>query len=278
MIEFNGTKYRVVDAHTHWTSLLSKILKPAFGWLAIGEVIDVSFGIWDSTLKISKSRLEMKRKLYLKGLEYFGIDRAVALPVFPFDAKFMIEMQEYAPHHIIGFSGLLPRQRNTMQKLEKFTRLGCKGLKLHPQFNFFHPKTHQTRIEEIFTYCQEKRIVILMHAGSHYEIRELTEILKKYDELTFILGHMGMGSQTDQSLECAKANPKVTLDMSSQPYFYLINRAIRDPDIGIERVVYGSDFPMLNPRVEQMKILQLPISEEERQLIFAKNLEKIFPF
>ena len=277
MIEHKGIKYRVVDAHTHWTSLLSKLLKPAFGWLAIGEVIDVSFAKWDAILEDSNSNLELKQKLYLQGLDYFGIDRAIALPVFPFDAKFMIETEKYAPDRIIGFAGLLPRLGNRMKKLEQFTKLGFKGLKLHPQFNIFHPKTHQTMMEQILTYCQEKKIVILMHAGSHFEIRELTQILKPYDNLTFILGHMGLGSQADQAIECAKTLPNVILDMSSQPYFSLINQAIHDPDIGVERVVYGSDFPMLNPRVEIMKILQLPISEDEKQMIFAKNIEKIFP-
>jgi len=277
MIEYKGTNYRVVDAHTHWTSLLSKMLKPVFGWLAIGEVIDTSFGSWDETMKKSKSKMEMKMRLYTQGLDYFGIDRAIALPVFPFDAKFMIDTEKFAPDRIIAFSGLLPRLGNRMKKLEEFTKLGCKGLKLHPQFNIFHPKTHQKAIDEIFTYCQEKKIVILMHTGSHYEIRELSEILKHYEELKFILGHMGMGSQTDQSIECAKTNSNVTLDMSSQPYHFLIQRAIRDPDIGIERVVYGSDFPMLNPRVEIMKICELSLSEEERQMVFAKNIEKIFP-
>jgi predicted TIM-barrel fold metal-dependent hydrolase len=276
VIEFQGVKYRIVDAHTHWTKLISKPLKLLLGTLAIGEVVDNTIDRWNDIQKATKSSFECKVQLYLNGLDYFGIDRAILLPVFPFDAKFMINAEKYDPHRIIGFSALLPRKSNRLQKLEEFRKLGCRGLKLHPAFNFFHPKTHHNAIEEIFTYCQDHKIMILIHAGSHYEIRELMDVLRPFDELKLILAHMGMGSQTDQSIECARAFPNVILDMSSQPYFYLINQAVHDPDIGIERVVYGSDFPMLNPRNDLMKICQLPISESERQLIFAGNIEKFF--
>lgn len=65
------------------------------------------------------------------------------------------------------------------------------------------------------------------------------------------------------------------LEMSGNPYTYKFVEAIKDPDIGVERILFGTDTPSLSPRVEIEKVLALPISTEEKRMIFSRNLEKM---
>ena len=49
-------------------------------------------------------------------------------------------------------------------------------------------------------------------------------------------------------------------------------------DVGIERMIFGSDGPhvMLQPYLEQ--VLRLPLTEEERRLILSENAKRIYRF
>ncbi len=79
----------------------------------------------------------------------------------------------------------------------------------------------------------------------------------------------------DQAIDAAKQCPNAYLEMSGGYYPFQFERAVKDPAIGPERVLYGSDLPILHPLVEQEKIFALSISEAERELIFWKNLERL---
>ncbi|MBD3350891.1 MAG: amidohydrolase family protein [Candidatus Lokiarchaeota archaeon] len=277
MIEYDGVQYKVFDAHTHWSPLMSKILRPVLELLSINEILDFAYSNWKRIKKQSSGRRDMKINMYSELLDFYGIDKAVCLPVFGFDVKFSIECEKKYPDKIIGFGGVKPRASN--RKLEKsfefLKESKVKGIKLHAQYNNFNVKLHENELRRVFQFLEEENMVALFHTGSHFDIKDLTPILKDYEELIVVLGHMGLGPQADQAIDCALKNENVYLETSGQPYDYLIRYAIRNKDIGVGRVLYGSDLPTLDPTVEMMKILSLPISEEEKQAIFWNNAVKI---
>ena len=47
-------------------------------------------------------------------------------------------------------------------------------------------------------------------------------------------------------------------------------------DHGVSRFLFGTDFPMWNPKEELARFLKLDLSTEEREAILHKNAEQLF--
>ncbi|MHA1340180.1 MAG: amidohydrolase family protein, partial [Promethearchaeota archaeon] len=150
-----------------------------------------------------------------------------------------------------------------------------KGIKLHAQYNKFNVKIHKEEITRVLELIKENKMIALFHTGSHFNIKDLAPIIKQIDDLPIILGHSGLAPQVGQAIALAINFSNVYLETSGQPYDYLIEYMIKHPDIGVERVLYGSDLPTLDPTVEMSKILTLDISESEKQMIFYENMQKL---
>jgi predicted TIM-barrel fold metal-dependent hydrolase len=282
MIEYDGTEYRIWDAHTHWTNLISSILKPFF---AKGLVMPEFFPLLQQEVKnlhrksqnAPKTRLERNIMLYPALLDHFGIDKAVVLPIFQFDVPFSNAMEQLFPDRVIGFGFINPRHPKVEEHYERLRKLPLKpkGIKLHADFSKFSPKLHFPELIRTFEFLDRERMTALFHTGSHFDIKDLDPFLKQFPRVPVILGHSGLSPQIDQALAIARVHPQVYLEISGQPYSYMIEKAIKTPEIGVDRILYGSDLPSLHPIVEMMKILSLPVSESEKELILCKNLENL---
>ncbi len=273
MIIYENEEYRLWDCHTHWSSLIMRLLKPFMHLLSIYDIIDLTFANWNRFKGKENSNLENKMMRFQLVLDYYHIDRAINLPVFKLDRKISYELQKKYPKRVIGFGIVNPKDKKLDQNLEDLLKYGVWGVKLHPHLMKFRYDYHSDGVGRIFEFCQENNIVILSHTGSHSEIKNIIPLLKKYDDLGFILGHSGLQPQIEQAYKCAKECPNAYMDMSGNPYTYKFLEAIRDPDIGIERILFGTDIPTLHPRVEIQKVLALPISVDEKRMIFSNNLE-----
>ena len=76
----------------------------------------------------------------------------------------------------------------------------------------------------------------------------IDDIAAEYPEIPLIIGHMGVqgsffyGTYADMALLTAARNPNVYLETSSAP-FEVVEKAVCDPAIGPEKVIFGSDTP-----------------------------------
>lgn len=273
VIEYKGVQYRVFDAHTHWSKLMSKALRPLLELLSTNEILDYAYSNWNKVKQYSQNNQELKINMYVELMNFYGIDKLICLPIFPFDILFSIQCETKYPDRIVGFGNCNPRAKP--DKLEKTFQIlkqnKVKGVKLHAQFNKFNVKTHHNEVDNVLELLEENKIIALFHTGSHFDIRDLTPLAKKHNSLRIILGHSGLGPQSDQAIACAIECPNVYLELSGQPYKYMMEHAIKHKEIGVERILYGSDLPSLDPTVEMTKILSLNISEEEKKLILWQN-------
>jgi len=197
------------------------------------------------------------------------------LPVFKMDRKLSYRMNEMCPERMVGFGYINPNSKTLERDLEELVIKKVCGIKIHPDIMKFRFTTHFEELMKIFEFCGKNHIIILSHTGSHSDIINILPILKKNEESMFIIGHSGLCPQVNHALEVAKKCPNSYLEMCGNPYTYKFVEAIKDPDIGVERIFFGTDMPSLNARIEIEKVLALPISAEEKRLIFAKNLENL---
>ncbi|MFX0099551.1 MAG: amidohydrolase family protein [Candidatus Hodarchaeota archaeon] len=209
-------------------------------------------------------------KLFLLMMDHYGIDKAQVFSVIPADNEFMSKMKKFGENRLLPLGMVSPKEGDLEGQLEHVRKLGLYGLKIHPDFQKLDFKAPE--FSEIFAFCEENKMLVISHTGSHGNLRDIVAQAKDFPSMPFIVGHMGLGPQVDQAYKAACDHENVYLEISGQGYTYKIQQALEDPRIGPGKILYGSDFPGLAPQVEIEKILSLDTTPEIKQKIFCGNI------
>lgn len=177
---------------------------------------------------------------------------------------------------VFGYASIHPDFEDCAGEIERVISLGYKGLKIHPEFqDFAIDDKNAYKIYE----AAEGRLPILFHMGdqkSDYSSPDrLLNIIKDFPNLTIIGAHFGGYHVWDESY--AKLLDKdVYFDTSSSLMFISPERALQFiRNHGVERILFGSDFPMWSFGPEMERFNKIPLTETERELILFKNAEKL---
>lgn len=120
----------------------------------------------------------------------------------------------------------------------------------------------------------ELRTPVLAHSTGE----ECLSLCTQIPELIIFNAHMGCCPQAvgdwHRAVAAAKKHPNIYLDTTSSSFDNgMIEFAVRE--VGADRVVYGSDTPLLEPVLQIAKVTESDITEAEKQLILHGNLERI---
>jgi uncharacterized protein len=170
--------------------------------------------------------------------------------------------------------------------LEEMRGRGARGLKVHQvdqRFRISDPWA--VRLGRL---CVELDLTLLSHSGtSRGDVRfanpaAFAGLAREVPELRLIVAHLGGGSW-HQSLALAERYPYVLFDLSeivmwtgapNGPGEDDLVRLIRD--IGVERVMFGSDFPWYDPGEAIKEVRALPgLSDGELSAILGENAARI---
>ncbi|CAN5367723.1 amidohydrolase family protein [soil metagenome] len=150
------------------------------------------------------------------------------------------------------------------------------GVKLHPLMDGFHP--NDPIVWPIIELLIERDMPALIHCG--HPIFSLPwsieELIVQFPEAKIILGHMGHGNVVyiDASIKVAERNPNVWLETSGMPMSIKILEAVNK--IGSNRVLYGSDGPWHEPRVEQLKVQLAGLQPDDLENVMHKSSQRLF--
>ena len=153
---------------------------------------------------------------------------------------------------------------------------GMKGIKLHPDFQKFNI---DDEIAEKFYRAASGKLPILLHMGDdRYEYskpKRLAAMAKKYPDTTFIAAHFGGYRCWDES-PIYKGLDNVYFDTCSSLPFISKDRARELIDMfGAEKFFFATDFPMWNASEELERFNQIPLTDEERELILSGNIKRV---
>lgn len=185
--------------------------------------------------------------------------------------------QQCAAHpEFIGFGTLHADMEHPEEEIERVIQLGLKGIKLHPdtqRFDLDCPK--MMRIYEML----EGRLPVLIHCGDYrYDYshpRRLATVLDQFPKLTVIGAHFGGWSVFDLAVEYLE-NRDCYLDLSSSIPFLGLRRATELIHLyGAHRILFGTDFPMWNPKESVEQVYQLGLTQAELEQVFFGNGKKI---
>ena len=180
---------------------------------------------------------------------------------------------------LTGLGTLHPDSEDQAGDVKHLMELGLKGVKLHPDIQGFKIDDH--RMLRIYDLCEEAEIPILMHAGDdRFDFsnpNRMKPILEIYKGLTIVGAHLGGWMVWDEALESLSAFPNFFVDCSSCFPFIPAERVHALIEAwGADKILFGTDYPMWEPKKEVDALLALNLDDEAYRKIFSENAKKVF--
>jgi predicted TIM-barrel fold metal-dependent hydrolase len=178
----------------------------------------------------------------------------------------------------IGFGTLHPclGEAGLAAELDRVISLGLKGIKLHPEFQGF--AIDDAEMMPLYK-TVEGKLPILMHMGDENKDSshpsKLAAVLDRFPRLTVIAAHLGGYQMWDEAIRSLNGRT-IYVDTSSALFALEPSEAARIiRSYGIERVLFGTDYPMWDHMEEFDRFMKLDLTDEEREAILWKNAARL---
>ncbi len=115
-------------------------------------------------------------------------------------------------------------------------------------------------------------MVVSLHT---INLEQMETMAKNHPDVTFVFAHPGEKNIALGHIDVMKKCGNVYLDISGTGIFRLgvLKRLVSD--VGADRILFGTDFPICNPHCYVAGVMGEDISDSERQLIFSGNAKMI---
>ena len=190
---------------------------------------------------------------------------------------------------LIPFIGLDPIMSPELMRneiLDKVKNHGARGIKLQSAAQRFYPD--DPRLNLAYETAVELGLPVIFHSGgaeplSQFALPRLfAQVASTFPQLTIVLAHLGMG-YWDQTMALARNCPSVNFDCSAVIGRTEAEGGLSDDDlvsmireIGVERVMFGSDYHWFDPIQSVERLLRLDFRQEEKRLISGENAVRIY--
>ncbi|MDR2395148.1 MAG: amidohydrolase family protein [Endomicrobium sp.] len=155
------------------------------------------------------------------------------------------------------------------------------GIKFQPEFQNFY--FDDELIFYIYEEIEKLQIPLLVHCGVQLNSRKnsksspdrILKVLNKFSSLKIIGAHMGGFLMWEESLRLL-AGKNIYFDTSDSVRF--MKRDLLDEFFykhGLEKIIFGSDFPLADSKKDIEFINSLNIIDEDKEKILSGNIKKI---
>lgn len=217
----------------------------------------------------------------LHAMDRVGIDVACLFNIFHPDgttgnditARFVAAH----PDRFAGFAYVSPTMPDGMvaELTRAIDELGMVAIKLYPPYTkwdlnepIWHP---------IYEFANERGLAIIFHTGTdpHSDPGLLEDCAAQFPNANFVAGHAGnVAEPRAAAIKAAQTYPNVYLETCSTfrtpgVIEQLVNEA------GADRVLYGSDIALMDPRAQLGKIITADISEEAKRMVCGGNAARL---
>ena len=258
--------YRIVDSHAHIFPI--KISDKAVK--SIGDFYDIGMG--------GKGRAdELIKKGSSIGVTNYVVHSVATVPkqVAAINDYIALEIDKHP--ELIGLATLHPDLEDIRGEVDRAESMGLKGIKLHPDFQEFNIDCDAAlKIYE----AVDGRFPILVHMGDSRtqfsKPHRLRRVMEMFPNQIFIAAHFGGYSDWDEAEEYI-IGQNCYIDTSSSLHALSKERAVKMiRNHGVDKVLFGTDYPMWDYREELDKFMALDLTEEERVKILGQNTLKLF--
>lgn len=247
---------RAIDFHVHCSTA---------EWLegSIGPMLEATARYFRTEVRV-RTVEEMAEEY--RAWDLFGVllawDAETATGQPPLTNDRVADICRAYPEQFVGFASVDPHKLNAVEELRRaVTELGLKGLKIHPQVQAFYPD--EERFEPLWNVCEEYSLPIVVHVGQTglgagvpggsgiaYDFGRpmlMDTVAARHPGLTVVMAHFGYPWHLEV-LASAMHKTNVWVDLSGWRPKYIPEEVKRDARGRLsDRVVWGSDYPMLDP-------------------------------
>jgi predicted TIM-barrel fold metal-dependent hydrolase len=201
---------------------------------------------------------------------------------------YILESTARYPERLIGFCSVQPQSYEAaLDEIERCAKGGVKGIgEIRPDIQLLDFSDEEV-MTPFINAVRKHKLMLLSHAsepvGHIYPGKGvvtpevLYSFITSYSELTIILAHWGGGLPFYALMpEVSKAMKNVFFDTAASPLLYtpqIYEQVISL--VGAERILFGSDYPLLEQGRALKEIISLNLSEETRNLILAGNAQRL---
>ncbi|MEM0174341.1 MAG: amidohydrolase family protein [Sulfolobaceae archaeon] len=247
----------------------------------LGEYAEPAFKYFNAKVEIK----DLKKVLD----EYYsmGIKRFVVLPIdsttflgrrIPNEVVLNIK-----DDRVVKFVSVDPLKANAVEELKGLVKsYEVDGVKFHPQLQGFHPLDE--RALKLYEICDSYSLVVVFHtgtsgigAGVRSNIRldfgrpiYIDEIAIRFPNMKIVMAHFGW-PWTEEAIAIALHKPNVFIDLSGWAPKYIPNVIWVNAKRLREKLLFGSDYPMILPERWIKEFNEIPLPEDIKRRILHDN-------
>lgn len=195
---------------------------------------------------------------------------------------YLADVMERDHGRVIGFCTVNPlHEEEAWEELERAALMGLRGLKLHPPLQGFVLSDHAI-LDPVLGRAARLGLPVVFHAGlrvaglPHVSINlaDLKLLADAHPQVTFVVAHMAWGGRDSHGIEeLGRACPNVWFDTAGVNMPGSIRQLV---DAGAaDRIMYGSDFPFLHPKVELLRLELAELDAEVEAGILGRNAARL---
>jgi predicted TIM-barrel fold metal-dependent hydrolase len=245
--------------------------------------------------KNSKAKMAGVEDL-IASMDESGIDHSVICG-FPwnqpdlcsFHNQYLMESALRYPNRLIVFVSLLFSNPDWSGKeLVRVMKGGARGV---GEIAFYHDEMTSQDIhfmKPILTQMEKQGIPLLLHTnetlGHSYPgkgrtpLERFYELILSFPNLPIILGHWGGGLPFYELMpEVRKGMANVYYDTAASPFLYSKKiYAIASEIVGVEKIFFGTDYPLISPRRYFKELEGSGLSGQDQKKILGLNFSRRF--
>lgn len=222
----------------------------------------------------------------LRTMDAAGIERLVFAPDLAIGPdpeegnRIAGRMNRDHPSRLLPYCTVGPHQPESVSRgmLEEYVASGWfVGIKLHPSLH--RAPVTDPGYDIAFRYAEEYQIPVLVHTWEPCGFSSpdlVAQAAARHPEAPVILAHSaGAHAGMARVIQLAQrhANLWVETSGSSQPWRALERLC---EGVGVDRVLFGSDLPFLDPRPKLGAVCLADLSDDAKRAILHDNAERLF--
>jgi predicted TIM-barrel fold metal-dependent hydrolase len=227
----------------------------------------------------------------LKRMDLDGVDRAVVMGLGWSDQALAREMNDYLlesaalyPDRLIPFCSVNPAWGEAaLREVERCTLGGAKGIgEIHPDSQEFNLGVPQL-VRPLVNLAQQLGLIMMVHSsepvGHDYPGKGQTtpnllyRFIRAFPEARIVCAHWGGGLPFYGLMpEVSDALANVYFDTAASPLLYHpdVFTAVHNI-VGPERILMGSDYPLVSPGRLIRQVLECPLPQEAKIKMLGTN-------
>jgi predicted TIM-barrel fold metal-dependent hydrolase len=201
---------------------------------------------------------------------------------------YILESMTRYPKRLIGFGSIQPyAYEAAIAEVERCARGGIKGIgELRPDMQL-PDFTQKEAMQPIVEVLQKHKLILLVHAsepvGHLYSGKGsvtpdvLYPFITNFPDLPIVCAHWGGGLPFYTLMpEVREALENVYFDTAASPFLYRpeIYHQVSQL-VGADRILFGSDYPLMPPARLLQEISSVDLPEEARRLILSGNARRL---